>query len=231
MARFSRIKTLMEIKRIGLIPIFCNCDVEVSKNILKACADGDAVCIEMTNRGDRTIKVFSELAEYCETELPHVILGVGSIVDAPTGALFINCGANFIVGPVIDTELAILCNKRKIPYTPGCGTATEIQVAHSLGVEFYKIFPGGLVGGLAFVKAMKGPCPWTSVIPAGGVSPTKESLTEWFSAGVVCVGIGSKLITKEMVKNRDYKSIASEVRRVIGLIKEIRDSLETSESL
>lgn len=229
MARFSRIKTSIEMKRIGLIPVFYNSDMEVSKNILKACAEG-AVCIEMTNRGDGAIRIFSELAEYCEKEFPQVILGAGSIIDAPTGALYINYGANFIVGPVIDEGLAILCNKRKIPYIPGCGTATEIQVAHSLGAEFCKIFPGGLVGGPAFVKAMKGPCPWTYIMPTGGVSTTKESLTEWFSAGVVCVGIGSKLITKELVEDRNYKKITSEVKRVINLIKEIRDNLGISES-
>lgn len=230
MARFSRIKTLIEMRKIGLIPVFYNSNKEVSKNILKACADGGAICIEMTNRGDGAIKVFSELAEYCEKEIPQVILGSGSIVDAPTGAIYINYGANFIVGPVIDKELAILCNKRKIPYMPGCGTVTEIQKAHSLGVEFCKIFPGGLIGGPAFVKAVKSPCPWTFIMPTGGVSTTKESLTEWFSAGVVCVGIGSKLITTELVENRDYKKIASEVRRVIDLIKVIRDSLGISES-
>ncbi|MBE3089159.1 MAG: bifunctional 4-hydroxy-2-oxoglutarate aldolase/2-dehydro-3-deoxy-phosphogluconate aldolase [Actinobacteria bacterium] len=230
MARFSRIKILIEMRKIGLIPVFYNNDIEVSKKILKACAEGGAVCIEMTNRGDGAIKIFSELVEYCEKEIPQVILGMGSIVDALTGALYINYGANFIVGPEIDRELAILCNKRKIPYMPGCGTVTEIQKAHSLGVEFCKIFPGDLIGGPAFVKAVKGPCPWTFIMPTGGVCTTKESLTEWFSAGVVCVGIGSKLITKELVENRDYKKIASEVRRVINLIKEIRDSLEVSES-
>ncbi|MBE3086457.1 MAG: bifunctional 4-hydroxy-2-oxoglutarate aldolase/2-dehydro-3-deoxy-phosphogluconate aldolase [Bacteroidetes bacterium] len=230
MARFSRIKILIEMRKIGLIPVFYNNDIEVSKKILKACTEGGAVCIETTNRGDGAIKIFSELAEYCEKEIPQAILGAGSIVDALTGALYINYGANFIVGPEIDRELAILCNKRKIPYMPGCGTVTEIQKAHSLGVEFCKIFPGDLIGGPAFVKAVKGPCPWTFIMPTGGVCTTKESLTEWFSAGVVCVGIGSKLITKELVENRDYKKIASEVRRVINLIKEIRDSLGVSES-
>ena len=231
MAGFSRIKTLVEMHKIGLIPIFYNNDIEVSKNILRACADGGAVCIEMTNRGDGAIKVFSELAKYCEREIPDVILGAGTILDAPTGALYINYGANFIVGPVIDKELAILCNKRKIPYIPGCGTATEIQTAHSLGAEFCKIFPGDLVGGPAFVKTIKGPLPWTRIIPTGGVDTTKESITEWFSAGVACVGIGSKLITGELVKNRDYKMITSEVKRVINLIKEVRNSLGISESL
>ena len=225
MARFSRLKTLTVMEDIGLIPVFYNSDIEISKNIVKACAEGGAICIEMTNRGDGAIDVFKELEIFCRTELPNIILGAGSIVDSPTAAAYIGYGANFIVGPVIDEETAILCNKRKIPYSPGCGSATEIQKAHALGVEFCKLFPGVQVGGPAFVKAMKGPCPWTKIMPTGGVFPTEESLRDWFTSGVACVGMGSKLITKEAVKSKNYKQITSEVKRVISLIKKIRESI------
>lgn len=225
MARFSRLKTLTVMEDIGLIPVFYNSDIEISKNIVKACAEGGAICIEMTNRGDGAIDVFKELEIFCRTELPNIILGAGSIVDSPTAAAYIGYGANFIVGPVIDEETAILCNKRKIPYSPGCGSATEIQKAHALGVEFCKLFPGAQVGGPAFVKAMKGPCPWTKIMPTGGVSPTEESLSDWFTSGVACVGMGSKLITKEAVKSKNYGQITSEVKRVISLIKKIRESI------
>lgn len=222
MARFSRLKTLTTMIEIGVIPVFYNPDVETSKNVVKACANGGAVCIEMTNRGDGAIDVFRELEKYLIENRQEVILGAGSIIDAPTAAAYISHGANFIVGPLLDEETAILCNKRKIPYSPGCGSVTEIHKAHSLGVEICKVFPAGQVGGPPFVKSVKGPCPWTSIMPTGGVSPTKESLTDWFSAGVTCVGIGSKLITKEIIKNKDYRKLTSEVRRVINLIKEIR---------
>ena len=222
MARFSRLKTLITMENIGLVPVFYNSDIEVCKNIVTACAGGGAVCIEMTNRGDGAIDIFRELEIFCKKELPEVILGVGSIVDAPTAAAYIGQGANFIVGPIIDEETAILCNKRKIPYSPGCGSATEIQRAHALGVEFCKLFPAAQVGGPSFVKAMKGPCPWVSIMPTGGVSATEESLSDWFHAGVICVGMGSNLITKEALINKDYNLITSEVKRVIGLIKKIR---------
>lgn len=222
MARFSRLKTLTTMIEIGVIPVFYNPDVETSKNVVKACANGGAVCIEMTNRGDGAIDVFRELEKYLIENRQEVILGAGSIIDAPTAASYISHGANFIVGPLLDEETAILCNKRKIPYSPGCGSVAEIHKAHSLGVEICKVFPAGQVGGPPFVKSVKGPCPWTSIMPTGGVSPTKESLTDWFSAGVTCVGIGSKLITKEIIKNKDYRKLTSEVRRVINLIKEIR---------
>jgi len=179
----------------------------------------------MTNRGNHAIEIFSSLEIYCGEELPQVILGVGSVVDAPTAALYIANGANFVVGPVLDEETAILCNKRKIPYSPGCGSVTEIHKAHSLGVEICKVFPGSQVGGPSFVKAVLGPCPWTSIMPTGGVDITKGSLTEWFSSGVACVGIGSKLITREIIKEGSFKKLTSEVKRVIGLISEIRASL------
>ncbi len=151
-----------------------------------------------------------------------MILGVGSIIDAPTAALYIAAGADFIVGPVLDYDVAKVCNARKIPYCPGCGSATEIHEAHLLGVEICKIFPGAQVGGPAFVKAVREPCPWAELMPTGGVSPTRESITEWFSAGIACAGIGSKLITKELVAAKDYPAIQKKVAEVVGLIREIR---------
>lgn len=224
MPRFLRLKTLMTMEDIGLIPVFYNPDLETSKNIVKACAAGGAKVIEMTNRGDHAIDIFCELEKYCKEKLPEMIIGVGSVIDAHTAALYIAHGANFVVGPVIDEETAILCNKWKIPYSPGCGSATEIHKAHSLGVEFCKVFPGEQVGGPGFVKSILGPCPWSSIMPTGGVDITKESLSEWFKAGVACVGIGSKLITKEIIKNKDFDKLSSNVSKVINTIKEIRES-------
>ncbi|RKX76851.1 MAG: bifunctional 4-hydroxy-2-oxoglutarate aldolase/2-dehydro-3-deoxy-phosphogluconate aldolase [Spirochaetes bacterium] len=222
MARFRRLEVLTKIEEIGLIPVFFTPDEEKAKGILKACAKGGALCVEMTNRGDRAIEIFKTLEEYARTEFPDVILGVGSVVDAPTAALYIAYGANFVVGPVLDEETAILCNKRKIPYSPGCGSASEIHRAEALGVEICKIFPGAQVGGPGFVKAIRGPCPWTSIMPTGGVSPTRESLTEWFDAGVTAVGIGSKLVTKELLERGDFEALAEKIEDTIKLIKEIR---------
>jgi 2-dehydro-3-deoxyphosphogluconate aldolase / (4S)-4-hydroxy-2-oxoglutarate aldolase len=221
MALHKRIDVLLSMKQIGLIPVFYNSDFEIAKNVVTACADGGAKCIEFTNRGDRAINVFTKLAEYRDAERPDIILGVGSICDAPTAAMYIAAGADFVVGPLLDEETAKLCNKRKIPYSPGCGSVTEIHKAHELGVEICKIFPGAQVGGPAFAKAVKGPCPWTELMPTGGVSPTKESLTEWFDAGIACVGMGSKLITKELLAAKNYAGITKKVKETIELIKEI----------
>ncbi len=222
MARHSRIKTLTAMKETGLIPVFYNGDFEIAKNVACACAAGGAKAIEFTNRGDRAIHVFTKLARFRDAEKPDMILGAGSICDAPTAAMYIAAGADFIVGPMLDEETAKICNKRKIPYSPGCGSVTEIHRAHELGVEICKIFPGAQVGGPAFVKAVKGPMPWTDIMPTGGVSPTKENLTEWFSAGIACAGMGSKLITKESIAAADYAGITKKVQETISLIKQIR---------
>ena len=187
-----------------------------------ACADGGARVVEFTNRGDRAIDVFTKLEEFCAKERRDIALGVGSIVDAPTAAMYIGAGASFVVGPLLDEDTAYLCNSRKIPYSPGCGTVTEIHKAHRLGVEICKIFPGAEVGGPGFVKNVRGPCPWTEIMPTGGVSPTSESLKAWFQAGVACVGMGSNLITKELLSTRDYAAITQRVRGAIELVRQIR---------
>ena len=222
MARHSRLEVLTAMKRTGLVPVFYNSDFETAKSIVAACADGGAECVEFTNRGDRAINVFTKLAEYRDGQRPDIILGVGSICDAPTAAMYISAGADFVVGPVLDEETAKICNARKIPYSPGCGSVTEIQKAHIFGVEIVKIFPGDSVGGANFVKAVRGPCPWTEIMPTGGVSPTKESLSEWFSAGIACAGMGAKLITKELVTAKDFSGITKKVKETIQLIKQIR---------
>jgi len=226
MARFSRLHTLTAMKETGLVPVFYHPDADTAVKIVDACARGGAVTLEFTNRGDGAVPVFTELEAHCKKKIPGVILGVGSVVDAPTAAQYINAGANFVVGPVLDEETAFLCNSRKVPYSPGCGSATEIARAHRLGVEICKIFPGDLVGGPGFVKAVRGPMPWTDLMPTGGVDPTENSLTSWFSAGVSCVGIGSKLVTKDLVERGDFDGIAQNVQATIDTIKKIRGALK-----
>ncbi len=223
MARFSRMETLSIIKEIGLVPVFFNDDLDVAKRIVSACADGGAKVIEFTNRGDGAHLIFSELEEFCRSERRDVILGVGSIVDAPTAAIFINSGANFVVGPILDEETSILCNTRKIPYLPGCGSVTEINRAHRFGVEICKIFPGGEVGGPSFVKAVRGPMPWAEMMPTGGVDPTEESLSAWFEAGAACVGIGSKLIDRKLVDDQRFVELTERVSDTIEIIKRIKN--------
>ncbi len=222
MARYSRLQVLNTMVETGLVPVFYNDDLECAKQIVAACAAGGARCIEFTNRGDFAPFVFQELARSVSHSNPQVMLGAGSIVDAPTASLYIAASANFIVGPILNPEVARLCNRRKISYSPGCATASEISQAEELGVEIVKIFPGGLVGGPSFVKSILGPCPWTRIMPTGGVEPTKESIDAWFKAGVSAVGIGSNLITKELVKAGNFEAITEKVAQVLQWIREAR---------
>ena len=222
MARYKRLETLLLMKQIGLIPVFYHPDVEVAQNIACACADGGARLVEFTNRGDGALEVFKQLERYLAAERPDVVLGTGSVVDAPTAAMYIGAGSNFIVSPLLDEETGRLCNGRKVAWCPGCGTVSEIHRAEALGAEICKIFPGGEIGGPAFVKNLRGPCPWTEIMPTGGVSPTMESLSAWFGAGIACAGMGSKLITKELVAKRDYEGIRANVIQTLDLIESIR---------
>lgn len=222
MAKFKRYQVINAIYDLGLVPVFFNEDVETAKSIVSACADGGARVIEFTNRGEFALQIFLELARHFQRQAPEIILGVGSVLDAPTAALYINNGANFVVGPVLNPEVAKLCNRRKISYSPGCGSVSEISEAEELGVEIVKIFPGGQVGGPAFIKAVLAPMPWTSIMPTGGVSPTKESIQEWIQAGAACLGMGSKLIAKDLVAKEDWKSLTEKVKQCLALIKKVR---------
>jgi 2-dehydro-3-deoxyphosphogluconate aldolase/(4S)-4-hydroxy-2-oxoglutarate aldolase len=222
MARFDRLTVLNTIFEIGLVPVFYHADPEVAKQIVAACARGGAKVVEFTNRGDRAWSVFTRLVEWAEKAQPGLILGVGSVIDAPTAALYIGSGANFVVGPVLNPEVARLCNRRKIAYMPGCGSASEISQAEELGVEIVKVFPGLEVGGPGFVKAMLGPMPWTRIMPTGGVDATEESILAWFKAGVAAVGIGSNLITRQLVAAGDFDGISAKIAQVLAGIEKAR---------
>lgn len=218
----DRMAVLSAMMDQGVIPVFYHPDAEVCKKVIQACANGGAKCIEFTNRGDFASHVFLEVTRHFAKADRSVIMGVGSVVDAPTAGIYIANGANFVVGPLLNADVAKVCNRRKIAYSPGCGSMSEISYAEELGCEIVKIFPGNSVGGPDFVKSVLAPCPWTRIMPTGGVDCTDESLRKWFGAGVACVGMGSKLITKQLLDAQDYAGIEKKVRDTIQLIKTIR---------
>src|SRR3984885_15386050 len=191
MARYSRLKVLNTMIETGMVPVFYHPDFNVARDVAAACLAGGCRLLEFTNRGDHAWEVFNELEKYCARELPEMILGVGSVVDPGTASLYINCGANFVVGPVLSADVARSWNRRKVPYSPGCGSASEISQAEELGCEIVKVFPGSSVGGSEFVKNVLGPMPWTRIMPTGGVDASEESFKKWFGAGIVACGIGS----------------------------------------
>ena len=205
----------------GMVPLFYHADVEIGKQVLKACYAGGARLMEFTNRGDFAHEVFGALNKYCLAELPEMILGVGSVTDAGTASLYLQLGANFVVTPVLREDIAVVCNRKKVLWSPGCASLTEICRAEELGCEIVKLFPGDVYGP-GFVKAIKGPQPWTSIMPTGGVSPTEENLSAWFSAGVTCVGMGSQLISQHILKTGDYAKLEQATRAALAIIKSIK---------
>jgi 2-dehydro-3-deoxyphosphogluconate aldolase / (4S)-4-hydroxy-2-oxoglutarate aldolase len=222
MARFTRIQVAIKMAETGMIPVFFHKDPEICKQVMSACYKGGVRVFEFTNRGDYAHEVFGEINKWAAIECPDLILGTGSVLDAPTAALYIQLGTNFIVSPVLNEEIASVVNRRKILWSPGCGSVTEISKAESLGVEIVKIFPGSQVGGPKFVAAVKGPMPWTSIMPTGGVDPSEANLTEWFKAGVTCVGMGSQLISSEIIKNKEYGKLEDDVRVALSIIQKLR---------
>ena len=222
MARFTRIDVALTMKENGMVPVFYHKDIDVAKEVLKACYNGGSRVFEFTNRGDYAHEVFEALNKWAAKELPEMILGVGSVVDAGTTSLYIQLGANFIVSPIMNPEMAKVCNRRKVAWSPGCGSLTEIGQAEELGAEVVKIFPGTEVGGPNFVKAVMGPFPWSSIMPTGGVSPDEKNLSEWFKAGVYCVGMGSKLMVKNDDGSFNYDAIEAKTREAISIIKSVR---------
>ena len=205
-----------------MVPVFYHADIEICKEVVKACYEGGVRVFEFTNRGDFAHEVFAQLMKYVRASFPELMLGAGSVLDAATTALYIQSGADFIVSPVIKEDMAIVCNRRKILWSPGCGSLTEISRAEELGAEVVKIFPAQQVGGPQFVAAVKGPCPWSSIMPTGGVEPKEENLKAWFDAGVHCVGMGSQLISKEIVSSKDYQKLSALTQSAIETIRKVR---------
>ena len=167
-------------------------------------------------------EVFAEVVKFAAVECPEMILGIGSIVDPATAALYIQLGANFIVGPLFNPEIAKVCNRRLIPYTPGCGSVSEVGFAQELGCDLCKVFPAGNVGGPSFVKNMKAPMPWSLLMVTGGVEPTKENLSAWIGAGVTCVGMGSNLFPADVIKAQDWASISAKCAEALAIIADCR---------
>jgi 2-dehydro-3-deoxyphosphogluconate aldolase / (4S)-4-hydroxy-2-oxoglutarate aldolase len=222
MARWDRLEIYRVLMESGLVPLFYTPEIAIAHNVADAVAKGGARILEFTNRGEGALDVFKALSAHCSSNHPQMILGVGSVLDAPTAALYLASGAGFIVAPIFDEATARLCNRRKAPYVPGVGSATEITRAEEWGVEIVKVFPGGQVGGPAFVKSVLGPMPWTRMMPSGGVEATRDSIFGWIKAGACAVGMGSNLITKAVLAGGDYEALTENVRQCLSWIREAR---------
>ncbi len=221
MAKFDKTAVMQKIAATGLVPVYYNASFETAKQVVKACYEGGVRVFEFTNRGDFAHEVFGQLVKWARQECPELALGAGTIVDPSTAALYLQLGACFIVGPLFNAEVAPVCNRRLVPYCPGCATTSEISQAQALGCDLTKVFPGDVYGP-AFVKNVMAPMPWTKIMVTGGVAPTRESLEAWFAAGAFCVGMGSQLFPKAWVEGAQWQAISDKCRQCIDIIASIK---------
>ncbi|MBQ9202229.1 MAG: bifunctional 4-hydroxy-2-oxoglutarate aldolase/2-dehydro-3-deoxy-phosphogluconate aldolase [Bacteroidales bacterium] len=219
MARFTKLQVLNTISATGMIPVFYHKDTETARQVVKACYEGGVRAFEFTNRGDFAQEVFADLVKFAARECPDMIMGIGSVVDPGTAALYLQLGANFVVGPLFNPEVAKVCNRRLVPYSPGCGSVSEIGFAQEAGCDLTKVFPAGNVGGPSFVKNVKAPMPWSMIMVTGAVEPTEENLTAWFKAGVTAVGMGSKLFPKEVIAAKNWQAVSDKCREALAYIQ------------
>lgn len=213
----QRIDIINKIRDIRVMPLFYHPDPDISLKVMQAVFDAGLDLMEFTNRGPNAFNVFEKLYAFKSNNYPDAALGIGSIVDAPTAAQYIQAGADFVVSPLLNHEVIRICNRRKILHIPGCSTLSEINQAEEWGAEMVKVFPAAQLGGPAFIKAIKGPCPWASIVVTGGVKADFENLKSWHDAGVDGFGIGSDLISKDLIKKGDYAGLSAKVKELVRI--------------
>lgn len=222
MARFNKVQVIQAMHDTGMVPVFYNSDPEICKQVISACYKGGVRVFEFTNRGDFAHEIFGGLAKWAAAACPEMILGAGTVIDAPIAALYMQLGANFIVGPNFNAEIAAVCNRRLVPYSPGCGSVSEISNAQAAGCDVTKVFPAGNVGGPSFVKNVMAPLRWSNIMVTGAVSPEEDNLTAWIKSGVLCVGMGSKLFPKDVIAQGNWQAITDKCVEALGYIAKAR---------
>lgn len=218
MAKFNKLAVMAKMEEAPMVPVFYHKDAEAACAVVKACYKGGVRCFEFTNRGDFAHEVFEAVVKFAAKECADMAVGVGSVVDPGTASLYMQLGACFVVGPLFNPEVAKVCNRRQVPYIPGCGTVSEVGAAQEAGCEVCKVFPGDVLGP-KFVKGLKAPMPWSKIMVTGGVEPTEENLTAWQKAGADYVGMGSKLFPKDKVESKDWAYVTDKCKEVLSCLK------------
>ena len=221
MARFNKIQVMEAMRTTGMVPVFYHTDITICQQVIKACYDGGVRVFEFTNRGDFAHVLFGDLVLWAAKECPELAMGVGSVVDPATAALYIQLGACFVVGPLFNPEISKICNRRLVAYTPGCGSVSEVGAAQESGCDLCKIFPGDVLGP-NLVKGLMAPMPWSKLMVTGGVSPDEANITSWIKAGVYCVGMGSKLFPKDVIAAENWQAISDKCAEALGYIAKAR---------
>ena len=209
-----------QIKNEGMLPLFYHDDVTVCENVLQALYNGGVRCVEFTNRGVHALPNFKHLVSL-KTTMPGLILGIGTIKTPQDATSFIEAGADFLISPCFDASVADVAYMHKVLWIPGCMTPTEIHVAQKSGATLVKLFPGNVLGP-GFVEAIKTLFTGVDFLVTGGVEPTEQNIGTWFKAGVSGVGLGSKLITKDVLANKNYKQLETQTKELVQLIKKVQ---------
>jgi 2-dehydro-3-deoxyphosphogluconate aldolase / (4S)-4-hydroxy-2-oxoglutarate aldolase len=205
----------------GILPLYFNSDETVSIEVLKAIYKAGIKAVEYTNRGEAALNNFRKLVSVRNQEMPGLMLGVGTVKNLEDAKNYTNSGADFLVSPGFVDEVAVFANTKNIFYAPGCMTPGEIIAAENRGMKFIKLFPGNLLGP-EYLTSIKDIFPKLLFMPTGGVDTTKENLSGWFKAGVCAVGMGSKLISKKLMEQKDYATIEKLTIEVLATIKQVR---------
>ena len=212
---------LQLIPQQGILPLYFYKDTEVSIQVLKALYNAGIRTVEYTNRGEAALKNFKEMRKVCDTELTGMYLGVGTIKEADAANAFIDAGADYMISPGLIKQVAKVADKNDMLWVPGCMTPSEIIKAENMGAKMVKLFPGNILGP-AFLSAIKELFPNLLFMPTGGVDLNKENIAGWFKAGVCAVGMGSKLISKELLEQKDYGKIEELTKEAMSIIKSVR---------
>ncbi len=218
MARNDKLSVLNKMAAAPMVPVFYSSNPEIAKAVVKACYEGGVRLFEFTNRGDYAHDVFSEVWKFVAKECPEMSLGVGSVVEPATASLYMQLGADFVVGPLFNPEVSKICNRRGVPYIPGCGSVSEVGFAQETGCEVCKLFPGDVLGP-KMVKGLLAPMPWSKIMVTGGVEPSEENLKGWFNAGAFAVGMGSKLFPKDKIEAQDWDWISAKCKEALSYCK------------
>jgi len=207
-----------------LLPLFYNESAEASIDILKALYKGGVRVVEYTNRGEKALANFTSLREAVNADMPDMLLGIGTIKNGKQASAYINAGADFIVCPAVNPEVAAITHDAGLLWIPGCMTPTEIATAENSGAGLVKIFPGNMLGP-SYVNSIRDLFPGLMFMPTGGVEAEQNNLEGWFKSGVVAVGMGSKLITKEIVDSADYSRLSADVENALSLVHTVYESI------
>jgi len=218
--KYTHQEILEKMAQTGMIPVFNHKEISIAKSILDVAYNAGIRVFEFTNRESNAFEVFRELKIYSE-KYPDLLLGIGTVFSAADAAKFHYIGTDFVVSPALIPEVANYCQMKGLFWVPGCATVTEVYQAKSLGALLVKAFPGNLLGS-GFIKAVLSVLPEIKMMPTGGVEPTEENLSEWFKAGVHCVGMGSQLFDKKSIERGEFQALESNIKTALATIQEIR---------